>query len=548
MKTSSPNRIGIGLLAGALVAVPLAAEDIPLRNWMVPSSVPGGLGKQVDATPPRPFIGLPPCRVIDTRGGAPLGGGGILTNSEARNFAVTGICGIPAGTDAISANFTVTGSPAAPPGAFILAYPTGSPPSPIVSLLNFQAGQTIANAGIVPLNGSGSLTINVSHSTHVIMDVNGYFSDVQGTPANFFRLEGNVSDPGAVIRGENSGSGVGVEGVSFGTGIFSAGVRGTHAGAGIGVYGEALATSGGNTVGIYGITRSSSSSIGVRGVAAALTGRIYGVFGQTESVDLGAAGVGGVDGTGTAAPASFPSAGVRGESQFAFGVLGVTSTSGDAGVTGILASGSGGGVSAQGSLARNTGGTDYGVFSFGDYGGTGAKYFVEPHPRQADMVIRYVALEGPESGTYFRGRAKFQNGVATIQVPEDFRMVTDAEGLSVQITPIGGMASVGVLRVGLDVIVVQGSRNLEFFYTVNGVRKSHKHLRPVVSGQEYMPDSADARMPAYLTEVQKQSLIDNGTYKADGTVNLETAKALGWAKVWKKRAKRSGAETSGGLR
>ena len=107
------------------------------------------------------------------------------------------------------------------------------------------------------------------------------------------------------------------------------------------------------------------------------------------------------------------------------------------------------GVAAQGSLARDAGANNYAVFAFGDYGGNGAKYFVEPHPRQADMVILYVALEGPESGTYFRGKGKFQNGVATIQVPEDFRMLTDEEGLSVQITPIGGMASVGVLRIGL---------------------------------------------------------------------------------------------------
>lgn len=310
---SSTNRIGIGLLSVLLGAVPLAAEDIPLRNWTVPSSVLAGLGKQVDATPPRPFIGLPPCRVIDTRGGAPLGGG-ILANSEARNFTVTNICGIPGGADAISANFTVTGSPAAPPGAFILAYPTGSPPSPIVSLLNFQAGQTIANAAIVPLNGIGGLTINVSHSTHVIMDVNGYFSDVQGTPANFFRLEGNVPNPGAVIRGENSGSGVGVEGVTFGSGVFSFGVRGTHAGSGIGVYGEALTTSG-FSAGVYGISHSTSSATGVVGVADAATGRTYGVFGRTQSAGLGAAGVGGVDGTGSAAIASFPSAGVRGESR-----------------------------------------------------------------------------------------------------------------------------------------------------------------------------------------------------------------------------------------
>ena len=430
----------------------------------------------------------------------------------------------------------MTGSPAAPPGAFILAYPTGSPPSPIVSLLNFQAGQTIANAGIVPLSGAGSLTINVSHSTHVIMDVNGYFSDVQGTPANFFRLEGNVNDPGAVIRGENGGSGVGVEGVALGTGTFSAGVRGTHAGAGIGVYGEAETTSG-FSVGVYGITHSTSSSIGVFGVAEALTGRIYGVFGQTQSVDLGAAGVAGVDGTGSTASAFFPSAGVRGESRTAIGVLGVTNVDlGDAAVSGILAN-SVGSVAAQGSLARDAGANNYAVFAFGDYGGNGAKYFVEPHPRQADLVIRYVALEGPESGTYFRGKGKFQNGLATIEVPEDFRMVTDEEGLTVQVTPIGDMASVAVTRAGLNQILLKGSRNVEFYYLVHGVRRSHKHLKPVGPGQEFMPESPDAMLPAYLTEVQKQMLVNNGTYRADGTVNMETARALGWEKAWAGRAK-----------
>ena len=43
--------------------------------------------------------------------------------------------------------------------------------------------------------------------------------------------------------------------------------------------------------------------------------------------------------------------------------------------------------------------------STGDYGGNGAKYFVEPHPTDPTKMIKYVSLEGPESGTYFRGRA-----------------------------------------------------------------------------------------------------------------------------------------------
>ena len=492
MKSRSTQApLGAFVAFAFLTSTAVAYEDIPLRNWTVPRYSLDGVGKAVDATPPRAFIGLTPCRVIDTRGGAPLGGG-ILANSEARNFDVDGICGIPAGAEAISANFTVTGSPSAPPGAFILAYPTGSPPSPIVSLLNFQAGQTIANAGIVPLDGSGSLTINVSHSTHVIMDVNGYFSDEPGSPDNPFEIH-NISLTRAISASNSSPSCMGACGIR----VDINSTAGSHA---------------------------------VSGYANGGSGANYGVYGQISSTGTNAAGVFGVEATGPP-PGDYIAAGVRGASGSQIGVLGFAGING-IGVAGSLRSSTGtflrGGILGWGA---------YGIYAEGDYGGTGAKYFVEPHPERADMVIRYVALEGPESGTYFRGRGKFVRGVAEIAVPDSFRMVTDSEGLSIQVTPIGEMATVAVSSIGLEKIVVKGSRNVEFFYTVNGVRKTHKHLTPIGPGQEYMPRSADATMPAYLTEGQKAMLISNGTYKEDGTVNGDTARRFGWDKVWKARQK-----------
>jgi hypothetical protein len=42
-------------------------------------------------------------------------------------------------------------------------------------------------------------------------------------------------------------------------------------------------------------------------------------------------------------------------------------------------------------------------------------------------------------------------------------------------------------------------------------------------------------MPLWLTEGQKQILISNGTYNGDGTVNMDTARRLGWDKEWEKR-------------
>jgi hypothetical protein len=169
---------------------------------------------------------------------------------------------------------------------------------------------------------------------------------------------------------------------------------------------------------------------------------------------------------------------------------------------------------------------------------TGSKSFIEPHPTDASKLIRYISLEGNEAGTYFRGRGKFQNGTAIIEVPGDFRIVTDPDGLSIQVTPIGQMATVAVESIGLDRIVVRGSRNVEFFYTVNGVRQAYKGYGPITENEgAFVPRSPDESMPLYLPELLQRRLISNGSYTAEGKVNLETARRLGWDKVWEDRSR-----------
>jgi hypothetical protein len=165
----------------------------------------------------------------------------------------------------------------------------------------------------------------------------------------------------------------------------------------------------------------------------------------------------------------------------------------------------------------------------------GTKHFLDPHPTDPSRAIGYVSLEGPEAGTYFRGRARFQNGMARIPVPEHFRLVTDREGLTVQITPIGAMASFAVLKMDLDEIVVQASRNVEFSYLVQGVRATYRDVTPFRGAAEFMPRSAEAKLPLWLSPAQRQLLIQNGTYREDGTVNLETARRLGWDRKWAER-------------
>jgi hypothetical protein len=236
------------------------------------------------------------------------------------------------------------------------------------------------------------------------------------------------------------------------------------------------------------------------------------------------------------------SVGVRGESATHPAVLGLSQY---VGVAGQLLT-SGGTASSAGLLGTSFGTAGdaasgaWGVFAAGNLGATGAKHFVEPHPSDPSRVILYSSLEGREVGTYFRGTARTVNHEAVIEVPEDFRIVTAEDGLTVQITPIGSFASAYVESRDLNRIVVRASKDVEFDYLVQGVRRAFKNFQPLATGQEFMPVFADARMPAYLTEEAKRRLIANGTYNADGTVNIETAERVGWTRLWREREEQAG--------
>jgi hypothetical protein len=521
----------------AAVTVSVFAQDVPLTNWTVPpyhaSRASGGLTTMTDITSPRAFIGIQPCRVADTRGlGAPITGG-IFANSEARNWTVWGICGIPSGADAVSVNFSVVSPAGTPAGAFLLAWPTGQA-APPTAIMTYGPGATIlSNAAIVPLNASGQMTVNVSHSTQIVMDVNGYFSDTLQNTGNYFKLTSATAFPNATLVAENTSTGAGaaaIQGVitSTAAGSSSVAVRGINNNNinnnGIGVWGSHAGAG-------WGVSGTSQTGFGVIGQTFGSLG--IGVLGVTASTENNNAGVWGRDGGPSFAGAGL-SAGVRGESTSGSGVLGLLANDTLAGeaVNGSRLNSSGGLLSG-GRLGYEP---TIGVFFQNGLAGTGMKSFVEPHPTDASKAIRYVSLEGNEAGTYFRGRGKFRNGIAVIEIPDDFRMVTDSEGLSIQVTPIGERATVAVVSIGLERIVVRGSRNVEFFYTVNGVRRAYKNVQTIVENRKFfVPDSPEAKLPLYLSADEKQRLVDNGTYKADGSVNLETARRLGWNKEWEKR-------------
>lgn len=196
------------------------------------------------------------------------------------------------------------------------------------------------------------------------------------------------------------------------------------------------------------------------------------------------------------------------------------------------------GYGVYGESSRNTGvygkallSGQYGVYASGNLGASGTKSFVEPHPYDATKQIQYAALEGPEAGTYFRGTVRIVGGFARIPVPEDFRIVTDEKGLTVQVTPVGELALVACTKKGLDEIEIQGTKDVEVDFLVHGVRRAFVDFRPVVENRQFVPESrADVLMAVGLPAESARRLKANGTINEDGTINLETARRLGWDK------------------
>jgi hypothetical protein len=99
------------------------------------------------------------------------------------------------------------------------------------------------------------------------------------------------------------------------------------------------------------------------------------------------------------------------------------------------------------------------------------------------------------------------------------------------------MATVAVMRADLNEIVVQASRNVEFYYTVNGVRATFADFQPIQEGADFIPANAEQGMIGAWSPEQKRRLIANKSFNADGTVNMETASRLHWDAVWERRAR-----------
>ena len=506
------------LLASAGLA--LAADGVypHLVNWAAPAtwsshSASRGVSTMADITSPLPFIAVTPCRQYDSRNTVPL--------PTATNRTVTLIgapCSLPATAAAVSLNITVFNITGATGNGVFLV---GTTAPPTTAWINYPPTETQrGNAGAVPLTGAGAIIVRVEQgggSVDFTVDVNGYYYDQGGAVGSGFLAPGEYFN----IAGTRNGLTVAYTENNSTTGGSRA-IRGYETGASGAVYG------------VLGQSNSTSTGTsGVRGEALGTTGIASGVEGRTSSGTDGATGVAGEDGPGSVSltPGFTFSTGVRGNGGN--GVAGVSSRAGGFAVVGTKTSTTGA-ITGEGVLGVSA----FGVYaSVGDIGCAACpKSFVDPHPTDPTKEIHFASLEGNEAGTYFRGTASTIDGNYVINVPEDFRMVTDTEGLTVQLTPVGAPATMYVVYEDLNQIIVHSSTDVKFHYLIQGIHAAQKNFKTIRDMAVYLPQTANGRMQEGWPELIKKQLVANGTYNEDGTINMQTAERAGWAEMWRKQA------------
>jgi hypothetical protein len=130
---------------------------------------------------PLQFVAVTPCRVVDTRQR-----GGAIPGGTSRSFPIPQEegCHIPVSAETYSLNVTVV--PTGPLG-YLTLWPTGQP-QPLVATLNSVDGRVKANAAIVPAGNQGAISIYVTDTTDVILDINGYFAPAWGSTLAFYPL------------------------------------------------------------------------------------------------------------------------------------------------------------------------------------------------------------------------------------------------------------------------------------------------------------------------------------------------------------------------
>ncbi len=155
------------------------------------------------------FYPVIPCRIADTRSATGPFGGPTISAGESRTFLPgQSVCNIPPTARAYSLNFTAVPKNSL---SFLTTWPSGQD-QPFVSTLNSLTGEIVANAAIVPAGTNGGVSVYVTDTSDVIIDVNGYFAPT-GAPGalSFYTISPcrllDTRSPSATLGGPRMSAG-----------------------------------------------------------------------------------------------------------------------------------------------------------------------------------------------------------------------------------------------------------------------------------------------------------------------------------------------------
>ncbi len=199
--TSNLNVDRVGATAANLATVALDAHGRLAIFVSMPSHLivdVSGVYQPVLSSAEGRFYALTPSRLLDTRQSGLRPPGDTITVVQ-----VTGRGGVPAaGVTAVTLNVTATDVGA--PG-FVTAW--GGGPRPLASNLNIAMADTRANQVIVPVAPDGSVRLYNISTTHLIVDVAGWYTDTTAPKATTGLFVGTTP-----IRLTDSRAAVGIPG------------------------------------------------------------------------------------------------------------------------------------------------------------------------------------------------------------------------------------------------------------------------------------------------------------------------------------------------
>ena len=131
------------------------------------------------------FVAVTPCRLLDTRSSNPIPGGTFQTFNLPQLAQANG-CAALSAAGTYSLNVTLVPIDHQPV-YYLTIWPAGGT-QPVVSTMNSLDGRVKANAAIVPAGASGAVSVYVTNTTNVVLDIDGYFAPATRATLAFYPL------------------------------------------------------------------------------------------------------------------------------------------------------------------------------------------------------------------------------------------------------------------------------------------------------------------------------------------------------------------------